>query len=373
MPSSSVWPVQPAAGETRRDLGRGLPAKPTPEETLTVMRILVTGGNGYIGSHMCVELLREGYDVVALDNLSRSRRATIHIIQRLSGRMLDFVLGDVRDPEVLAAIFRAHEIHAVCHFAGMKAVGESVMEPRAYYENNVSGTLRLLAAMAHAEVKTLVFSSSAAVYGNHSRVPIAESSPAQAVSPYGRTKHMVEGILQDLWASDPSWRISVLRYFNPAGAHVSGELGEDPCGSPAGLLPRIGRVAAQRLPYLPIFGGDYPTPDGTGIRDYIHVVDLVRGHLKALEFLREKPRISVHNLGTGTGCSVLEALAAFERTCGRSLPYKIVGRRAGDPAESYGDSSKARRELGWVANYTLDRMCEDAWRWQRLHPCGVAP
>jgi UDP-glucose 4-epimerase len=332
--------------------------------------ILVTGGAGFIGSHTCVELLNTGHQVVVLDNLSNSSVRSLDAVRRITNRTLEFVEGDLRDASCLDALFEAHSITAVIHFGGLKAVGESVEKPTLYYENNVTGTLLLINAMKAHAVKTLVFSSSATVYGNPARIPATEDLPTNATNPYGRTKLIVEQILRDLYESDPEWRISLLRYFNPVGAHASGELGEDPRGTPNNLLPYIAQVAVGRLPHLRVFGNDYDTRDGTGVRDYIHVVDLARGHLAALNYLAEGPRLTVHNLGTGRGSSVLETIRAFEEASGRNIPYKVVERRPGDIAECWADTTKARRELGWSAQFDLDAMCRDAWLWQSRHPNG---
>ncbi len=332
--------------------------------------ILVTGGAGYIGSHMCVELLQAGHDVVVVDNLSNSSAHSVQAVQRITQKPLTFVEADLRDARRLRSVFDEHDISAVLHFAGLKAVGESVAKPMLYYDNNVSGTLRLVEAMSDAGVKTLVFSSSATVYGMPERVPIDETFPTAPINPYGRTKLQIEEILRDLQAADPAWRISLLRYFNPVGAHASGEIGEDPNDIPNNLMPYIAQVAVGRLPHLRVFGDDYDTPDGTGVRDYIHVVDLVHGHLKALEFLAENPGIHVHNLGTGRGYSVLEVVEAFSRAAGKQIPYRITERRPGDAAQSYADPAKANRELGWQAAFDLERMCEDVWRWQTRRPQG---
>jgi len=332
--------------------------------------VLVTGGAGYIGSHMCVELLQHGYRVVVLDNLSNASVHALEAVQRLTQRSIAFVEADLRDGDALRGLFEQYPVDAVLHFAGLKAVGESVAEPARYYDNNVNGTLRLLEAMTQAGVHRLVFSSSATVYGMPEQVPIAESAATGPINPYGRSKLMVEDMLRDLQASDDRWRISLLRYFNPVGAHPSGELGEDPHGIPNNLLPYISQVAVGRLPHLRVFGDDYDTPDGTGVRDYIHVLDLVRGHLKALEYLREHSGCFVHNLGTGRGYSVLEVLRAFEAASGRRIPYEIVERRPGDAASCYADPGKAERDLGWQATLTLEEMCADAWRWQHSHPDG---
>ncbi|MCZ6658076.1 MAG: UDP-glucose 4-epimerase GalE [Gammaproteobacteria bacterium] len=334
--------------------------------------VLVTGGAGYIGSHMCVELLQNGDDVVVIDNLSNSSTASLEAVQRITQRELEFVDGDVTDADVLGLLFADHRFDAVVHFAGLKSVGESVDDPIKYYHNNVNGTLCLVEAMSAAEVKTIVFSSSATVYGIPSKVPITEDFPTGAINPYGRTKLVIERLLEDVYEADPSWRISILRYFNPVGAHPSGEIGEDPNDAPNNLMPYVSQVAVGRLPYLKVFGDNYPTRDGTGVRDYIHVVDLIDGHMKALEFLEDAPKLAVHNLGTGTGYSVLEVLDAFQSACGKTLRHEIVGRRPGDAAESYADPSKAVSELGWQAKFDLARMCEDAWRWQSLHPNGYS-
>lgn len=332
--------------------------------------VLVTGGAGYIGSHMCVELLQAGYQVVVLDNLSNSSRKSLDAVERITQKSLTFVEGDLRDPGVLRQIFAEHEIEAVLHFGGLKAVGESVAAPAAYYDNNVVGTLRLIEAMDEADCRTLVFSSSATVYGVPEEMPIGEDTATGAINPYGRTKLHIEEMLQDLAGSDPEWRISLLRYFNPVGAHASGEIGEDPEGIPNNLVPFVSQVAVGLRPHVNVFADDYPTPDGTGIRDYIHVLDLVRGHLKALEFLRDNAGVHVHNLGTGRGYSVLEMIKAFSEASGAEIPYQVVERRPGDAAVSYADPSKAERELGWRAEYDLARMCEDVWRWQSRHPQG---
>lgn len=332
--------------------------------------VLVTGGAGYIGSHMCVELLQAGYQVVVLDNLCNSSRKSLDAVEHITQKPLTFVEGDLRDAAVLADTFTNHDIDAVLHFGGLKAVGESVSRPAAYYDNNVLGTLKLIEAMTAADCQTLVFSSSATVYGMPEEMPINEEFPTRAINPYGRTKLHIEEMLQDLAASDPAWRISLLRYFNPVGAHGSGEIGEDPEGIPNNLVPFVSQVAVGLRPHVNVFADDYPTPDGTGIRDYIHVIDLVRGHLKALQFLAEHPGVHVHNLGTGQGYSVLEMIAAFTEASGKDIPYEVVERRPGDAAVSYADAGKAERELGWRAEFDLQRMCEDVWRWQSRHPEG---
>lgn len=332
--------------------------------------LLVTGGAGYIGSHMCVELLQSGYEVVVVDNLCNSSPRSLEAVSRITQKPLTFVEADLRDESALARVFAQHSIQAVLHFAGLKAVGESVADPAAYYDNNVIGTLRLLAAMTRADVRTLVFSSSATVYGLAEEMPLREDHPRGAINPYGRTKQHIEDMLQDLAASDPSWRVSLLRYFNPVGAHASGEIGEDPNDVPNNLLPFISQVAVGRRSHLNVFGDDYPTADGTGVRDYIHVVDLVRGHLKALEYLASHPGAHAHNLGTGRGYSVLEMIAAFSKASARPVPYQITDRRPGDAAVSFADPSRAELELGWKAELDVDRMCEDTWRWQSRHPNG---
>lgn len=332
--------------------------------------VLVTGGAGYIGSHMCVELLQAGYGVVVVDNLANSSARSLEAVQRITQKPLTFVEADLRDAAALETLFRDHTFSAVLHFAGYKAVGESVAKPLLYYDNNVTGTLRLLEAMGDAGVRTLVFSSSATVYGIPERVPITEDFPTGPINPYGRTKLEIEHILKDLHASDDDWRISILRYFNPVGAHASGEIGEDPNDIPNNLMPYIAQVAVGRRPYLNVFGDDYDTADGTGVRDYIHVVDLARGHLQALGLLEREGGVHVHNLGTGRGYSVLEVVRAFEAASGRRIEYRIADRRPGDAAQCYADPGKAHRELDWQARYDLARMCEDAWRWQSTHPEG---
>lgn len=332
--------------------------------------VLVTGGAGYIGSHMCVELLQAGYDVVVVDSLVNSSARSLQAVQRIAQKPLKFVEADLRDQQRMASLFRSHNFDAVLHFAGLKAVGESVSKPILYYDNNVSGTLSLLQTMTSANVRKLVFSSSATVYGTPERMPITEDCPTDPINPYGRSKHQIEQILQDLSHSNPDWRISLLRYFNPVGAHPSGRIGEDPLDVPNNLMPYIAQVAVGRRPHLNVFGDDYDTPDGTGVRDYIHVVDLAQGHLRALEYLDEHSGIFVHNLGNGRGYSVLEVVKAFERASGKAIPYKAAPRRPGDAAWSFAEVSKAASELGWRAELDLDRMCEDAWRWQMTNPLG---
>ena len=334
--------------------------------------VLVTGGAGYIGSHMNIELLQSDRNVVVLDNLCNANKASIAAVERITQKSLTFVEGDVRDGTLLEKLFASHNISAVLHFAGLKSVGESTSEPLKYYDYNVNGTLRLIEAMSAHDCKTLVFSSSATVYGIPERVPLTEDSRLDPINPYGRTKLQIEEILGDVHHADPDWRISVLRYFNPVGAHPSGEIGEDPHDVPNNLMPYISQVAVGRLDKLRVFGGDYDTPDGTGIRDYIHVVDLAKGHLAALTYLADHPKFTVHNLGTGNGYSVLQTIAAFERACGRKIPYEIVARRSGDAASSYADPTRANEDLSWQAEHDIDKMCEDAWRWQSNHPMGFS-
>jgi UDP-glucose 4-epimerase len=334
------------------------------------VKILTTGGAGYIGSHTCLELLQAGYDLVVVDNLSNSKMESLKRVQRIAGRSLCFCRVDLLDKAALAAVFRSHEIDAVIHFAGLKAVGESTQIPLRYYHNNITGTLILCEVMKEFGVQTIVFSSSATVYGNPQKVPITEDFALSATNPYGRTKLVIEEILRDVQAAEFGWQIALLRYFNPVGAHKSGYIGEDPNGIPNNLFPYIAQVAVGKLKELAVFGNNYPTPDGTGVRDYIHVVDLARGHLRALEKLRTKPGLVIYNLGTGRGYSVLEAISAFSKACGKPIPYKIVGRRPGDVACSYADPSLAHRELGWIATKSLAEMCVDAWRWQTTNPSG---
>ena len=335
------------------------------------MKVLVTGGAGYIGSHTCVELMQTGHEVVILDNLCNSHSAVLGRIARIVGKTPEFARADVRDPGALREVFVRNRFDAVIHFAGLKAVGESVEKPIEYYDNNVQGALALCRAMAEAGVGTLVFSSSATVYGSASLVPIREDAPLAPTNPYGHSKLMVERILGDLEASDPAaWRIALLRYFNPAGAHASGLIGEDPQGIPNNLMPNIAQVAVGVRDKVRVFGSDYPTHDGTGVRDYIHVVDLACGHLAALESMQREQRGFTVNLGTGRGISVLEAVSAFERASGRPIPFERVARRAGDVAECYADPTLAQELLGWKARCSLDDMCRDAWRWQSMNPHG---
>jgi UDP-glucose 4-epimerase len=334
------------------------------------MKVLVTGGAGYIGSHTCLELLQAGHEVVVVDNLSNSKEESLRRVQELAGASLAFHRVDLLDTEALDAVFAGARIDAVIHFAGLKAVGESVRIPLRYYHNNITGTLNLCEVMAAHGVKNLVFSSSATVYGDPQGVPITEDFPLSATNPYGRSKLMIEEILRDLHASDPAWNIALLRYFNPVGAHPSGRIGEDPNGIPNNLLPYVAQVSVGKLPVLRVFGSDYPTPDGTGIRDYIHVVDLALGHLKTLDRLTTNPGVVTYNLGTGRGYSVLEMIAAFENASGRQIPYEIAARRPGDVAESYADPTKAQAELGWRASRGIEEMCADTWRWQSANPLG---
>jgi len=332
--------------------------------------ILVTGGAGYIGSHTCIKLLEAGYDVVVLDNFSNSSPEALRRVESLAGRPTTLVQGDINDPALLARLFGAHKIDAVIHFAGLKAVGESVEQPLRYYHNNVTGTLALCQAMQTAGVFNLVFSSSATVYGDPASLPIREDFATGATNPYGRSKLIIEEILSDLHRSAPEWNLALLRYFNPVGAHPSGRIGEDPSDIPNNLMPYIAQVAVGRRDHLSVFGSDYDTKDGTGVRDYIHVQDLAEGHVKALEWLDRKEGLKAINLGTGTGYSVLEMLKAFEKACGKPLPYKLVDRRPGDIASCYADPAMARDVLGWSAKLGLEAMCEDAWRWQRDNPKG---
>lgn len=333
-------------------------------------KILVTGGAGYIGSHCCVELLNAGYEVVVLDNLCNSSRESLRRVEEITGKPVDFQEVDLLDEEETNRVVGAHDFEAVIHFAGLKAVGESVEMPLRYYHNNVSGTLSLLRAMKQHGLRRIVFSSSATVYGDPASLPIRESFPTSATNPYGGTKLMIEQILADLAASDPAWKVILLRYFNPAGAHESGLIGEDPRGIPNNLLPYIMQVAVGRHPHLRVFGNDYPTPDGTGVRDYVHVVDLVLGHLAALRKLGQTEGCVAYNLGTGTGYSVLEMAAAARRASGREIPCKILPRRAGDIAACYADASLAAEALDWRAERGLDAMMQDAWRWQQQNPDG---
>lgn len=333
--------------------------------------VLVTGGAGYIGSHTCVELLAAGHQVVVLDNYCNSKPVALDRVEEISGQRLTArYAADIRDRARLAEIFSEHAVDAVIHFAGLKAVGESVSQPMAYYDNNVSGTVVLTEVMAEAGVKRIVFSSSATVYGDPSSVPIREDFPTGPTNPYGRTKWMLEYILSDIAAADPQWHVALLRYFNPVGAHASGRIGEDPNGIPNNLMPYVTQVAIGRLPQLQVFGDDYPTHDGTGVRDYIHVVDLAQGHVRAVEKLMSGHGVLTVNLGTGQGYSVLDVVKAFEKASGRPVPYKIAPRRPGDIATCFADPARAEAELGWRARFGLEQMCDDAWRWQSLNPDG---
>lgn len=333
--------------------------------------ILVTGGAGYIGSHTCLQLLAAGHELVVLDNLSNSQPEALQRVQKLAGRQLQLVEGDIRDETILDAVFR-YPITAVIHFAGLKAVGESVAEPLRYYDNNVAGTLSLLKAMKKHGCKTLVFSSSATVYGDPASVPIREHFPLSATNPYGRSKLMIEDMLRDLSHAEPDWRIAILRYFNPVGAHESGQIGENPNGIPNNLMPFITQVAVGKRAQLSVFGNDYATHDGTGVRDYIHVVDLARGHLCALDKLQQQAGLLTVNLGTGQGYSVLDMVKAFEQASGRSIAYTITPRRPGDVAACYADPAQAEQLLGWRAEKTLADMCADSWRWQSQNPDGYS-
>ncbi|HHV49294.1 MAG TPA: UDP-glucose 4-epimerase GalE [Rhodocyclaceae bacterium] len=333
--------------------------------------ILVTGGTGYIGSHTVVELLAAGKDVLILDNYANSSPKVLERIAKISGRAPAFREGDIRDADGLRALFAAHRIEAVIHFAGLKAVGESVEQPLTYYDNNVNGTLCLLQAMRQAGVRRLVFSSSATVYGDPHHVPIREDFPLQATNPYGRSKLMVEEMLRDLQRAEADWQIAILRYFNPVGAHPSGLIGENPNGIPNNLMPFVAQVAVGKRAQLSVFGNDYPTPDGTGVRDYIHVVDLAQGHLAALAALARSGQSLTVNLGTGQGYSVLDMVRAFEAASGRPVPYQIVARRAGDIATCYADPQLAGELLGWQARRGIGEMCADAWRWQSMNPDGL--
>jgi UDP-glucose 4-epimerase len=327
--------------------------------------ILITGGTGYIGSHAAVELLAAGHDVFIVDNLSNSKASVLDRIKRIAGRSAGFAQADLRDRSAVRQIFSARRFDAVIHFAGLKAVGESVIMPLAYYDNNVSGSVALFECMSEAGVKRIVFSSSATVYGEPPSVPIREDFPLSAGNPYGRTKLMIEDILRDVARSDPSWRIALLRYFNPVGAHASGMIGEDPGGIPNNLMPYIAQVAAGRLETLPVYGADYPTPDGTGIRDYVHVTDLAAGHVAALAALDRNPGVIAVNLGTGRGYSVLEMVRSFADASGKPVPYRVVARRPGDVAQCYADPTLAKQALGWQSRRGIAEMCADTWRWQQ--------
>lgn len=335
------------------------------------MKVLVTGGMGYIGSHTCVQMIEAGLEPIILDNLCNSKEAVLDRVETLTGAKPAFYHGDIRDREVLDQVFSENDIRSVIHFAGLKAVGESVEKPLEYYDNNVHGTLMLVDAMKHAGVNSLVFSSSATVYGDPEEIPIKETTPTgQVTNPYGRSKYMVEECLRDIQLAVPDMSITLLRYFNPVGAHPSGTMGEDPQGIPNNLMPFIAQVAVGRREYLSVFGNDYPTPDGTGIRDYIHVMDLADGHIAALRAVGEKAGLHIYNLGTGKGSSVLEMVDAFSQACGHDVAYKICPRRAGDIAECWADPAKARVDLGWETKFDVSEMAADTWRWQSENPNG---
>ncbi|MFQ9515842.1 MAG: UDP-glucose 4-epimerase GalE [Eubacterium sp.] len=333
--------------------------------------ILVTGGAGFIGSHTCVELLDSGYDVVVVDNLCNASRESIKRVEQITGKTLRFYEADIADTEAMNRIFDENDIYGVIHFAGLKAVGESVQKPLEYYKNNISGTLEMCDVMRKHGVKNIIFSSSATVYGDPEIIPITEECPkGQCTNPYGWTKSMLEQILTDIQKADDEWNVILLRYFNPIGAHKSGLIGEDPNGIPNNLMPYITKVATGQLPQVNVFGNDYPTPDGTGVRDYIHVVDLAVGHVNAIEKLKENPGVKIYNLGTGKGYSVLEVIENFSKASGVDIPYVITDRRAGDIAECYSDASLAKKELGWEAKYGIREMCADSWNWQKNNPNG---
>lgn len=332
--------------------------------------ILVTGGAGFIGSHTVIELLNAGYNVIVVDNLVNSSKESLERVKKITGKGVKFYKDDLLDMEALETIFNNENISSVIHFAGLKAVGESCRIPLAYFNNNITGTINLLMAMEKYNVKSLVFSSSATVYGKPASVPIKEDFPLSVSNPYGRTKLIIEDMLRDIYKADAGWDIALLRYFNPIGAHESGEIGESPNGIPNNLLPYVSKVAIGELGAVNVFGDDYDTPDGTGVRDYIHVTDLAEGHIKALEKLSSHPGLVTYNLGTGRGYSVLEIIHNFEKACGKKIPYKITDRRPGDIDMCYADPEKARKELGWEAKRDIDKMCEDAWRWQSKYPKG---
>ena len=335
------------------------------------MKILVTGGAGYIGSHTCVELLNAGYDVVVMDNLYNASEKAIERVEQITGKKVTFYKTDMLDREGVKKIFDNEKIDAVIHFAGLKAVGESVHKPIEYYHNNMTGTLILCDEMRNHGVKNIIFSSSATVYGNPAQIPITEECPkGTPTNPYGWTKSMLEQVLTDIHTADPEWNVILLRYFNPVGAHESGRIGEEPKGIPNNLMPYISQVAVGKLERLGVFGDDYDTPDGTGVRDYIHVVDLAKGHVKAINYIFSNPGLDVINLGTGVGYSVLDMVKAFSKACGKEIPYEIKPRRAGDIAMCYADPAKAARVLGWKAEKGLDEMCADSWRWQSQNPNG---
>ncbi len=336
-----------------------------------VMRILVTGGAGYIGSHTCLELLEAGHEVVVVDNLANSSETAIRRVEKITGKSIKFYKVDLLDEKGLTEVFDKEKVEAVIHFAGLKAVGESVRKPLEYYYNNITGTLKLCDVMRKHNVKNIIFSSSATVYGCPEKVPVTEETPkGTCTNPYGWTKSMLEQILTDLHTSDEEWNVVLLRYFNPIGAHESGLIGEDPKGIPNNLVPYVAQVAVGKLDKIKIYGDDYDTPDGTGIRDYIHVVDLAKGHVKALKKFEDNGGVSVYNLGTGKGYSVKEIVAAFSKACGKELPYEIADRRPGDIAVNYSDPAKALKELGWKAEKGIEEMCADTWKWQSMNPNG---
>lgn len=338
------------------------------------MSILVTGGAGFIGSHTCVELLNAGYEVVVVDNLYNASEKALERVEQITGKKVTFYEADILDRDALNAIFDKEQVESVIHFAGYKAVGESVRKPIEYYYNNITGTLILCDVMRKHNVKNIVFSSSATVYGDPAFIPITEECPkGKITNPYGQTKGMLEQVLTDIYVSDPEWKVVLLRYFNPIGAHKSGLIGEDPKGIPNNLVPYVAQVAIGKLKCLGVFGNDYDTPDGTGVRDYIHVVDLAKGHVAAIKKVEEtEPGVLIYNLGTGKGYSVLDVVHAFEKACGKEIPYEIKPRRAGDIATCYADPTKAKNELAWVAQYGIEEMCEDSWRWQTMNPNGYA-
>lgn len=332
--------------------------------------ILLTGGTGYIGSHTCILLIQAGYDVVIIDNLSNSDKSVLNHIEKLSGRMPEFIHADIRDEEALDKLFSKFDIYAVIHFAGLKAVGESVEKPLLYYRNGVEASICLFEQMSKHNIKNIVFSSSATVYGDPATLPITENFPLSVTNPYGQNKLMVENILKDIAYADKDWHVILLRYFNPVGAHESGLIGEDPNGIPNNLMPYVAQVAVGKLPHMNVFGDDYPTHDGSGVRDYIHVVDLASGHLKALDVIEKQDGCQVYNLGTGKGYSVLEVIKAFSKISGKDIPYKITKRREGDIAECYADPSLSKKSLGWEAKFGMDEMIRDHWNWQSKNPNG---
>lgn len=334
------------------------------------MQILLTGGAGYIGSHTCIELLNSGYDVVVADNLSNSNEISLERVKQITGKEVKFYKADILDKDAMRKVFKENEIEVVIHFAGLKAVGESVAIPLKYYENNISGTVALCEVMNEFNCKKIVFSSSATVYGVAEKMPLTEDMPLGAINPYGRTKLFIEDILRDICVSDKNWSVALLRYFNPIGAHESGLIGEDPKGIPNNLMPYIAQVAVGRLKELSVFGNDYDTPDGTGVRDYIHVVDLACGHVKAVEYVIKNAGCEAINLGTGNGISVLELVDAFEKASGVKINYKITDRRPGDPAKVYANADKAKKLLGWEARFGVEQMCRDSWNWQSKNPQG---